>query len=837
MTRGIKLTITNKEEKYKKDKRFLKYYFTELLYSYNKLTFDKISKLCANELNGKVSNKWLYEYLDKNFNSKKKYSLNATQLESYNNLLRVEHLFYYYQNQGEEVIKKDLQSMLSNYSQDINTLLALTLALNNTNSRKPDDYNFMVAFNIINNLDDYYRKIDYLFNTTLSFEGIEVANLVQSKDMVEVLNSISVKTITDLLKLSNESLLAIFCINIDHILTLLNKDDDRDIISTLKNITTSCFSVISTDPRNFDIFYEKNGIVGKPMTLEAVGKKYNITRERVRQICNQCYDNIEEELIAYEDELTILFSILLGLDKHFITRKELNKEFNDELLLSKLCFLCCEYDQTIKYDKKYEIFYNSDEYDIEEIVNSIINKIGDAISVDRFNELDICEQNVVLNDYRITNKDRNLYVLNKLSYPQVTVNLLEEIFPNGFKLSNDDDFEFFCKKFEEKFGESPKTSNRAIEADLVRYDFTYIDRGTVQKRCYLPELPDELVNQIEEYILEKNGNVYYTSIYEKFENDLKELGIDNRYYLKGLLDNKLSSNFLTYRDYINTSDNNITPFMEIYNFILNHKGIVTVNELRQKYNNVEDYVFSSYISKIDNVIWIEYMEQFILADNVFISKEKKNTLSKCISDLFNNLGTDVLLDTKLHAKLKLTSPTFFEGLEIFNNKFAFFSLVNYLFKDEYYFRRPYISKTKSSDMSYISIIKNYVKTLNKFNNDTIKNYTTKMHLRYLNSYLDFLIDMSDEYVQVNIDTCYKKDILQLNDAFLDNFKHEIDYCINSFGWIDTRTYNGYSSLPRIRVGWNKYFLVGIVRSYFNDDYDIEYTDAQYKKTDFIIRRS
>ena len=34
--------------------------------------------------------------------------------------------------------------------------------------------------------------------------------------------------------------------------------------------------------------------------------------------------------------------------------------------------------------------------------------------------------------------------------------------------------------------------------------------------------------------------------------------------------------------------------------------------------------------------------------------------------------------------------------------------------------------------------------------------------------------------------------------------------------------------------WNKYLLIGIVRTFLNDELKIEYTEKAYNKTDFII---
>ena len=112
-----------------------------------------------------------------------------------------------------------------------------------------------------------------------------------------------------------------------------------------------------------------------------------------------------------------------------------------------------------------------------------------------------------------------------------------------------------------------------------------------------------------------------------------------------------------------------------------------------------------------------------------------------------------------------------------------------------------------------------------------------MNIGGLYSYLSFIEDMSDNFVQVNIDTMYKKEKIPITDEQLKEFKGMLELIFSRFESIDTRYFNGYQMLPNIKYHWNKYLLAGIVRSYFSDDYEIENTDSAYDVTDFIIRRN
>ena len=55
--------------------------------------------------------------------------------------------------------------------------------------------------------------------------------------------------------------------------------------------------------------------------------------------------------------------------------------------------------------------------------------------------------------------------------------------------------------------------------------------------------------------------------------------------------------------------------------------------------------------------------------------------------------------------------------------------------------------------------------------------------------------------------------------------------------INTAYFKGYNIFPALRYSWNKYLLVGIIRTYLFDEYSIENTENNYVQTDFIIRRN
>lgn len=464
------------------------------------------------------------------------------------------------------------------------------------------------------------------------------------------------------------------------------------------------------------------------------------------------------------------------------------------------------------------------------------SKIGRAIGTESIDGYDSFEMAVLKNNYRIA-QNESIYVKRGVNVAEIVVEIVDELFPNGFKLSNDFEFKAVNDTFKKKYrAKCPIDSKRALEAKLLRYNYCYIDRGTIVNRKYVSELDPELIAKINEYLSEASNIVYYQSLFEVFKDKLSEFGVNNRYHLKGLIDKYLSPEFTHQRDYIITGSSYTSPSDFIISEINSHDGIVDLAAIRNKFRGIKDYVFLNHISKMKGVIWIKYMQSFILLSKINISNEFKKALVDNIEYLFKSLNSKVIVCSKLYARMRLINEDLMNEIKLFDSEFAFFSLVSILLDGRYFFKRPYISCDASIDLSHSSLIVNYINTLRKYNPQIIQAYVNEMHLRYLDSYLDFLILNSENPVQINIDTAVKKELLMLNENTLKDIKKDLDYYINSFGPIDSRNYKDYSNLPRLRAGWNKYLLVGIIRTFLNDNYIIEYTDSMYNMTNFIIRR-
>ena len=109
-----------------------------------------------------------------------------------------------------------------------------------------------------------------------------------------------------------------------------------------------------------------------------------------------------------------------------------------------------------------------------------------------------------------------------------------------------------------------------------------------------------------------------------------------------------------------------------------------------------------------------------------------------------------------------------------------------------------------------------------------------MHLKRLDNCMAFIENISDSFVQIDDETLISEEKFEISQTNIEEIKKEINYYIGSFGPINSETFVGYSSFPKLRYEWNKYLLLGICRTYLIDSFSIKTSGANYKKISYII---
>ncbi len=273
-------------------------------------------------------------------------------------------------------------------------------------------------------------------------------------------------------------------------------------------------------------------------------------------------------------------------------------------------------------------------------------------------------------------------------------------------------------------------------------------------------------------------------------------------------------------------------FDEYYNF-LNYK-VKVIQKAKEKFVSSEKNVEATIktLNRLD-----EYYKNQDFYDAVVkckINDDLKSELKEEIDYLFESLNTSVITIGKLYARMSIVHADSLNALGDFNNQADLFRFITAYFEKDYFCKKPFISKDKEIKLENDDIIISYAYDQDEISITKLNSYANKMHLKKLMNYLSFFIDIADDYVQVDQERAVKKEKYDLDEDKLDEIEKELRYYIKSFGKIDSETFIGYSSLPNVGRIWNKYLLLGIVRTYLNDVFKIDYNSGTYKTFTFTI---
>lgn len=660
-----------------------------------------------------------------------------------------------------------------------------------------------------------------------SDEELPLNSYFHNRLLKDILFLLDVATLGDLKKIDINFVFTLFLIDYDVLIdVLVNLEDDlREKIEKELHLLVSG---LSANQRSWEIYKLREGLdsSGREHTLEEIGEKYFVTRERVRQILVK----LDKVLSTKIQNLEIPFYSLLLRSKGILKKDDLLKilcsEENFNYLVS---FINHFSNDSVSYDGVEEMFYLNDK--LKGKKDSLISKFPTHISPVQFNNLDSLEKIIVRKNYK--HYVNNFYVRKGISRSDMILFVVDELYPNGFRPS-----EKLCKKLntyiQDNFNINVKVSSRDLRAYADRNDYCLINRGTFIRRDYARKIDEVLANKIINYILSREGIVYYSDILEIFKAELLNLGIDNWYYVKGVIDPILPKTIKTKKDYC-VKKEKLMKVIEYFNtYIIEHNGIMEWDSFHKNNPGVKKYVFTNfYYSNNDKLLF--FSNSTIIDANVFnLSDKIILRLKEIIETLMSSLKSECISANKLYGYLKITSDPVLNEIPLVKNSFDMFSLVSFFLKDSFYFSRPFISKNKEI-LTNNSILRNYLLKQDFFNHLSVVSFCNKIQIK-LYDYLSLLIDMSDEFVQVSIDRAERKDVFNIDTNYLDEIKKDLLFYINSFGEVNLSTFRGYSSFPKLGREWNKYLLVGIIRTYLNNDFDVEYTDSQYNQTNFIVRR-
>lgn len=423
-------------------------------------------------------------------------------------------------------------------------------------------------------------------------------------------------------------------------------------------------------------------------TLDKVGKKLDLTRERVRQI----EAKTQRRFNAWISRHKLLLKICAIRDGDIVlTSTELEDYLQD--LTEAVIYLLANVDNPYGfiYDQQADAFIVG-EASLSERVFSAIENLPDYINSEKLDTIaeDLGEEidapkeliaKAIVESYSLTG---NTYHRARLSLSAMYDGILNKYYPNGIHIYDSEAIAEFRQHVIEEYGFSEMPENdRAISARIAGISIL-CGRGKYKARqsSYLPE---DLAQRIHRYILSSRSIVLMNTIFAEFEDELSACGIDNRYYLHGVLRELFGDEFFFKKDYISKDGQSSGLYSEIVRYVKNAPFTVSKKELTKAFPGVTDIMFSIALNDKDI---INYFGEYLHSSHLSFSHIEKRFLEETLASLLHDKAPHhvkeiydfvVQLRPDLVKRNGISSP------------FSFFSVLSYLFSEKYQFSRPFIA--------------------------------------------------------------------------------------------------------------------------------------------------
>ena len=137
-------------------------------------------------------------------------------------------------------------------------------------------------FDLILLKDDYYIKVDRLrCEIDESYYSLPIGKIIDNKSIQELLFANNINVVSDLIDSSVETIMTLLSPDINNCinnLSSLNGNMKEDFLSRIDDL------INSLRDKEKEIIGLRNGFEGEALTLESIGQKYGVTRERIRQL-------------------------------------------------------------------------------------------------------------------------------------------------------------------------------------------------------------------------------------------------------------------------------------------------------------------------------------------------------------------------------------------------------------------------------------------------------------------------------------------------------------------------------------------------------------------------
>ena len=560
---------------------------------------------------------------------------------------------------------------------------------------------------------------------------------------------------------------------------------------------------IFKDKRDFDIVCCRiNG-----GTLKEIGKIFHVTRERVRQIESKAvkrlsrYNSINSKRI-----FSFIYALTDG--KSFLTLEDM-KNFMDDADAETLWYLAVKADlqsSLFRFDKELEIFVFADESILDK--NELTKNLPDAMEEEIFEQAIIklardkkCSAELIKNKLlRIYRCDGIIFHRVKLTLNWQCSYILKERFTDGYKISDKIFHSRFISYFQEIFGEKVNMSQRAVDAIVSKIGILCGRGKYIHPDLF--HLPPEVIERVKDFIANSDRTaIFYKEIFEALKDSFVGTQITNHYFLQGAI-KFYELPYTLRKDYL-TKSGDIDMGKEFNSFVA-ERGEVSSREIKEN--------FISFIDQNINFMLLRCPEVLRIGEGIFIHSSQLNLQEEDFEPIkeFLNKNCSTPVSSRILFNLFFEHFSDFMIRNKIQNHSKLFGVLRYMFRDDFNFSRPYVSKTDIRSLNNKKFLLCFLENIEKIAIDKLISICAENGLRYgARTYLIELLH--PDFVRVDEFNLMRPESIGVTDEIIVAVVETVQSAIEqNGGWKAAQTFEDYKGLPPLKIPWNSFLLESVV---------------------------
>ncbi len=543
-------------------------------------------------------------------------------------------------------------------------------------------------------------------------------------------------------------------------------------------------------------------------TLEQVGQTMNITRERVRQI----EAKVQRKFNYFQSVNRILLKLFIDLNEtRALSSSDIISFLGEHGQVVNYLLINCTKDEVV-YDKQWAAFLFED-LSMPDKIQSYIDSLPDLFKEERLQEyIDIAVEEYSYPEKLVRASIKNNFGCTEGTYHRSRLKLttvyglvFQKYYPDGIRVYDERAIEDFRQHVLEDYNiDLSKKTDHAIGSILARIGILR-GRGFYKYRTKEPLISKGLAERIHDYIIKSDSPIFLmNTIFDVFEDDLLAEGIDNKYYLQAILRELYEQEWFFKRDYITKDESLTSLYSSIVGFIRNAKRPVSKKEIYSAFPGITEIIINI---ATDDTSVINLFGEYLHVSCLRITQQEIDYLKKqvekalCVNDVCNCHDLYSIIDRDNPELLKRNYIYY---------AFGCYSLLNYLFEEDYVFSRPFIARESVTIDRPSEMVSEMVRASDLLQISEIQEFARDNHFT-IYSILDFLNTLNETHLLISQTEIASVSYIGVDESIAKTIeKLIIDEVKDTMPIVQLAC---VARFPKLNVPWNSWLIYSILKKW------------------------